>query len=109
MPLKKQKKYTEKADKKTEQEQLIQATINSNYSLLIPKINAEYVSVRNPLDATIKSFAVNSSGLVDHLKMLCGLGLTQKLMNDFIELRQFDSKWEDVMNNLQDRGAFSNE
>jgi hypothetical protein len=41
--------------------------------------------------------------------MLCGLGLTQKLMNDFIELRQFDSKWEDVMNNLQDRGAFSNE
>lgn len=106
MPLKKVKKATQKADKKTEEEQLIQATINSQYSLLIPKINAEHVAVRNPLDSTIKNFSTKSNDLVEYLKQLCALGLTQKLMNDFMDLKQFDEKWESVLNDLQKNGAF---
>jgi hypothetical protein len=109
MPLKKVKKFTEKSDKKTEEQQLIQATINSQYSLLIPKINAEYVAVRNPLDTTSKNFSTKSNDLVEFLKKLSSLGFAEKLIKDFEELKKIDSKWEDVINNLQSQGAFNNE
>jgi hypothetical protein len=43
------KKFVEKKDAKTELQMSIQAAVNSNYSLLIPCVDGNFVYVRNPI------------------------------------------------------------
>lgn len=96
------RKAAVKVDKRTEQEQLIQAAINGNYSLLIPCKGAEFVYVRNPITGKISHFQTNKPEFVSCIKELAELGLNDKLEKDFIDLGALnDEKWLQVLDFLR--------
>ena len=98
------KKFTAKPDAKTEEQQLIQATVNSNYSLLIPCLDCEYVYVRNPLDGKIKHFSTKSDALAEFVKQLSDKGLGGKIEKDFLELESSnDERWGSVIKFLKEK------
>ena len=100
------KKFVEKKDVKTEQQLLIQATINSNYSLLIPCYDGNFIYVRNPITSQIKHFQTNSSELVSYIKELAVLGLGNKIEKDFNDLESKDTNWSSVVSLLKEQKAF---
>ena len=95
------KKFTEKKDVKSEQQLLIQAAINSSYSLLIPCADCNFLYVRNPITNDIKHFQSNSVELVGFIKELTGLGLGSKIEKDFIDLSSKNNSWSKVLNFLK--------
>lgn len=95
------KKFVEKKDVKTEQQTMIQAAINSNYSLLIPCVDCNFLYVRNPITNDIKHFQSNSLELVACIKELTGLGLGSKVEKDFIDLSTKNNSWLKVLNFLK--------
>lgn len=98
------KKFVEKADKKTEEQQIIQATINSNYSLLIPCNDCAFIYVRNPLTQKIKHFDVKSEAFISFVTELFNIGLGEKITKDFEQLAQdIDPRWTDVSNLILSR------
>ena len=99
------KKFVEKKDVKTEQQLLIQATINSNYSLLIPCHDANFIYVRNPITSQIKHFQTNSPELVSYIKELTVLGLGNKIENDFKDLESKNINWSNVLKFLKTNNA----
>jgi len=99
------KKFVEKKDVKTEQQLLIQATINSNYSLLIPCHDGNFIYVRNPITSQIKHFQTNSSELVSYIKELAVLGLGNKIEKDFNDLESKDTNWSSVLKFLKTNNA----
>lgn len=54
------KKFEAKKDAKTEAQLLIQATVNSTYSLLIPCKSEEFIYVRNPVTGKISHFEIKN-------------------------------------------------
>jgi len=99
------KKFTEKKDVKSEQQLLIQAAINSNYSLLIPCVDCNFLYVRNPVTNDIKHFQSNSIALVTYVKELASLGLSSKIEKDFVDLSIKNNNWSKVLNFLKSNNA----
>ncbi len=101
------KKFVEKKDAKTELQLSIQAAINSNYSLLIPCVDGNFVYVRNPIAGKTRHFETSKQEFVDYVKELTGIGLGEKLEKDFKDLVEKDSKsWLKVVNLLKEQKAF---
>lgn len=101
------KKFTEKKDVKGEQQLLIQAAINSNYSLLIPCVDGNFVYVRNPISGIVKHFETSKQEFVDCIKELTEIGLGEKLEKDFNDLVKKDSKsWSKVVNLLKEQKVY---
>jgi len=99
------KKFTEKKDVRSEQQLLIQAAINSNYSLLIPCADCNFLYVRNPVTNDIKHFQSNSIALVTYVKELASLGLSSKIEKDFVDLSIKNNSWSKVLNFLKSNNA----
>jgi len=101
------KKFVEKKDAKTELQMTIQATIRSNYSLLIPCVDANFVYVRNPIAGKTIHFETNTEAFVSYVKQLTEIGLGSKLEKDFNELVIKDSEhWTKVVDFLNKNKAF---
>ncbi len=101
------KKFVEKKDAKTELQMSIQAAINSNYSLLIPCMDANFVYVRNPIAGKTRHFETNKQEFVDYIKELTEIGLGEKLEKDFNELVVKNSEhWNKVVKFLKEQKAF---
>ena len=95
MPAPSKKKNREET-KSTEELALLSA-MNSDYNLMHPMINAEYVRVRNPLTGLDPSFKTNDDSFRELIQELCGKGLTKKLGLEFDEFAQkYDPKWSAV-------------
>lgn len=94
------KKFVDKKDKKSEDDQQIQAVINSNYSIFIPYWNAEHIGVIHPLTRENHRFKATSDDLVSFLKELIGMGMEAKIAKDFQDLSRIDSRWEGVWNSV---------
>ena len=101
------KKFVEKKDAKTELQMSIQAAINSNYSLLIPCVDGNFVYVRNPIAGKTRHFQTTTQEFVDYIKELTEIGLGEKLEKDFNDLVDKNSKqWSKVLNLLIENKAF---
>ena len=101
------KKFVEKKDAKTELQMSIQAAINSNYSLLMPCVDGNFVYVRNPIAGKTRHFETNKQEFVDYIKELTEIGLGEKLEKDFNELVAKDSEhWTKVVKFLKEQKAF---
>ena len=101
------KKFVEKKDAKTELQMSIQAAINSNYSLLIPCVDGNFVYVRNPIAGKTRHFQTTTQEFVDYIKELTEIGLGEKLEKDFNELVAKDSEhWTKVVKFLNEQKAF---
>lgn len=101
------KKFVEKKDAKTELQLSIQAAINSNYSLLIPCEDANFVYVRNPISGKTRHFQTNTQAFIDYVKEITSIGLGSKLEKDFNDLVDKNSKqWSKVLNLLIENKAF---
>ncbi len=101
------KKFVEKKDAKTELQLSIQAAINSNYSLLIPCVDGNFVYIRNPIAGKTRHFETNKQEFIDYVKELIEIGLGEKLEKDFNDLVEKDSKsWSKVMNILKEQKVF---
>ena len=101
------KKFVEKKDAKTELQMSIQASINSNYSLLIPCVDGNFVYVRNPIAGKTRHFQTNTQAFIDYVKEITSIGLGSKLEKDFNDLVDKNSKqWSKVLNLLIENKAF---
>lgn len=99
------KKFVEKKDVKTEQQLMIQAAINSSYSLLIPCVDCKFMYVRNPITGQLKHFETNKKEFVSFVKELTALGLAEKVEKDFIDLSEKNDHWTKVLNYLKSQEA----
>ena len=101
------KKFVEKKDAKTELQLSIQAAINSNYSLLIPCVDGNFVYVRNPIAGKTRHFQTTKQEFVDYIKELTEIGLGEKLEKDFNDLVIKDNQsWSKVVSFLKKQKAF---
>jgi hypothetical protein len=108
MATRKVPKYLEaKKDAKTEAQLLIQATVNSTYSLLIPCKSEEFIYVRNPVTGKISHFEIKKPNFLECIKELTTLGLGEKLEKDFEDLvHNNNSNWVKVLDQLHESNAF---
>jgi len=101
------KKFEAKKDAKTEAQLLIQATVNSTYSLLIPCKSEEFIYVRNPVTGKISHFEIKKPNFLECIKELTTLGLGEKLEKDFEDLTNNNSSnWVKVLDYLRESNAF---
>ena len=101
------KKFEAKKDAKTEAQLLIQATVNSTYSLLIPCKSAEFIYVRNPVTGKISHFEIKKPNFLECIKELTTLGLGEKLEKDFEDLvHNNNHNWVKVLDQLRKSNAF---
>lgn len=92
MPAPSRKKKREET--RSNEEIALTSAINSEYNIMHPMINAEYVRVRNPLTGLDPSFKTNSESFRNLILELCGKGLDKKLSKEFDEFSaNYDSKW----------------
>jgi hypothetical protein len=75
-----------RVDKRSEKEIAIQGAINSNYSLLMPCKDQNFIYVTNPLTNETKHFQTNKPEFAAYIKELSELGLNDKLEKDFLNL-----------------------
>jgi len=100
------KKFVEKKDAKTELQLTIQAAINSNYSLLIPCVDGNFVYVKNPVSGKTMHFETNKPEFAAYVKQLTEIGLGEKLKKDFNDLVAKNSDhWSKVLNFLNTNKA----
>lgn len=93
LPIKKKKRE----ETKTLEEQALLSAMNSEYNLMHPMINADYVRVRDPLTGLDPSFKTDSESFRELIQELCQKGLTKKLNREFDEFTQkHNSKWAEV-------------
>ena len=102
------KKFEAKKDAKTEAQLLIQATVNSAYSLLIPCKSEKFIYVRNPVTGKISHFETNKPEFFEFIKELTILGLGEKLEKDFKDLvNNNNHSWVKVLDQLHKSNAFT--
>jgi hypothetical protein len=100
------KKFVEKKDARTELQLTIQAAINSNYSLLIPCTDGNFVYVRNPISGKTMHFQTNKPEFAAYVKQLTEIGLGEKLRKDFNDLITKNSAhWSKVLDFLNTNKA----
>lgn len=95
-PLKKNKIAKEE---KTTEAQKIQSAVNSSYYCMIPHLNAEYVTVRNPVTGLDHHLKSDSETFLSMVWDLSQKGMKEKFLKDlqaFSDL--FDPRWKNVFN-----------
>jgi hypothetical protein len=99
------KKFNEKVDKKTQEEQVIQSELNSPYNLLIPGIDCKFAYLRDPLSLKIQHFEIKKEEFYSKVEYLVGIGLGPKLRKDFAHFAEtIDPNWGKVANDLVSKG-----
>lgn len=95
MPAPTRKKKREET--RTLEELALLSAINSEYNIMHPMVDANYVRVRNPLTGRDPSFKTNSESFRNLILELCGKGLDKKLSKEFDEFSaNYDSKWSSI-------------
>jgi len=95
MPAPSKKKRREET--RSMEELALLSAINSDYNLMHPMVNAEYVRVRNPLTGLDPSFKTNEDSFRQLIQELCEKGLTKKLEREFDEFAlKHNPKWSEV-------------
>lgn len=98
-PLKKNKIAKEE---KTTEEQKIQSAINSSYYSMIPHLDAQYATIRNPVTGLDHHLKTDSEAFLSMIWDLSQKGMKDKFLKDlqsFTEL--FDSRWANVSDLVQ--------
>ena len=92
MPAPSKKKKREET--RSNEEIAILSAMNSEYSIMQPMADAEYVRVRNPLTGKDPSFKTNEDSFRELIQYLCEKGLTKKLEREFDEFAlKHNPKW----------------
>lgn len=95
MPAPSKKKKREET--RTLEELALLSAMNSEYNIMHPMVDANYVRVRNPLTGLDPSFKTNEDSFRELIQELCEKGLTKKLTCEFDEFAQnYDPKWNVV-------------
>lgn len=95
MPAPSKKKRREET--KSMEELALLSAINSEYNIMHPMVDANYVRVRNPLTGRDPSFKTNSESFRNLILELCDKGLDKKLSKEFDEFSvNHDSKWSSI-------------
>jgi hypothetical protein len=98
-PLKKNK--IEKEEKTTE-EQRIQSAVNSSSYCMIPHLDAEYVTIRNPVTGLDHHLKTDSEAFLAMVWELSQKGMKNKFFKDFQSFAElFDSRWANVSDLVQ--------
>lgn len=98
-PLKKNKVVKEE---KTTQEQKIQSAINSNYYCMIPHLNAEYATIRNPVTGLDHHLKTDSETFLEMVWQLSSKGMKEKFLKDLRSFSDlFDPRWNSVLQSVQ--------
>lgn len=92
MPAPTKKKKREET--RSNEEIALLSAMNSQYNIMHPMSNAEYVRVRNPLTGKDPSFKTNENSFRELIQYLCEKGLTKKLEREFDEFAlKHNPKW----------------
>ena len=95
MPPPSRKKKREET--RSNEEIALTSAINSEYNIMHPMINAEYVRVHNPLTGLDPSFKTNADSFRELIQVLCEKGLDKKLEREFNEFAEkYDNKWAEI-------------
>ena len=95
MPAPSRKKKREET--RTLEELALLSAMNSEYNIMCPMVEANYVRVRNPLTGRDPSFKTNSESFRNLILELCDKGLDKKLSKEFDEFStHYDSKWSSI-------------
>lgn len=92
MPAPTKKKKREET--RSNEEIALLSAMNSEYNIMQPMANAEYIRVRNPLTGKDPSFKTNEDSFRELIQYLCEKGLTKKLEREFDEFAlKHNPKW----------------
>ena len=92
MPAPSKKKKREET--RSNEEIALLSAMNSEYSIMQPMADAEYVRVRNPLTGKDPSFKTNEDSFRELIQYLCEKCLTKKLEREFDEFAlKHNPKW----------------
>jgi len=95
MPAPSRKKKREET--RTLEELALLSAMNSEYNIMQPMVDANYVRVRNPLTGLDPLFQTDSNLFRNLILELCGKGLDKKLSKEFDEFSvNYDSKWSSI-------------
>jgi len=90
-------KKKKREETRTTEEVLLQGAANSNYTLMQPMVNAEYVRIKNPLTLLSPVLKTDSESLREFVQQLCAYGLSSKISSEFDEFElKYDAKWAQV-------------
>ena len=82
---------------RTLEELALLSAMNSEYNIMHPMVDANYVRVRNPLTGRDPLFQTDSNLFRELIMQLCEKGLDIKLAREFNEFAQkYDPKWNEV-------------
>lgn len=100
MPLLKKNKIAK--EEKTTEEQKIQTAINAPYYCMIPHLNAEYATIRNPVTGLDHHLKTDSEAFLAMVFELSQKGMKEKFIKDLQSFNElFDSKWGNVLDLVQ--------
>ena len=103
MPAPSKKKRREET--KSMEELALLSAMNSEYSIMHPMVDANYVRVRNPLTGRDPLFKTDSNSFRELIVQLCEKGLNIKLAQEFdFFAKKYDSKWDAVKNFVMPEG-----
>ena len=94
MPAPTRKKKREET--RTLEELALLSAMNSEYNIMHPMVDANYVRVRNPLTGRDPSFKTNSESFRNLILELCDKGLDKKLSKELMNFPQIM-----ILNGLQ--------
>jgi len=82
---------------RTTEEVLLQGAVNSNYTLMQPMVDAEYVRIKNPVTLLSPVFRTDSESFRAFVQQLCAYGLSGKISSEFDEFElKYDARWAEV-------------
>ena len=97
MPAPSKKKKREET--RTLEELALLSAMNSEYNIMHPMVDANYVRVRNPLTGRDPLFKTDSNSFRELIVQLCEKGLDIKLAQEFdFFAKKYDLKWNAVKN-----------
>lgn len=98
-PLKKNKIAKEE---KTTEEQKIQTAINSSYYCMIPHLDAQYATIRNPVTGLDHHLKTDSEAFLGMIWDLSQKGMKDKFLKDLQSFAEsIDPRWSNVIDLVQ--------
>ena len=87
-------KKKKREETRSNEEIALLSAMNSEYNIMQPMVDAEYIRVRNPLTGKDPSFKTNEDSFRELIQYLCEKGLTKKLEREFDEFAlKHNPKW----------------
>jgi len=91
-------------DKRSPEEIAIQSAMHSNYNIIIPLFNGDYVYINNPLTQKTVHLGTSSETFFEMFLGLCEKGLTEKLRGEVSSFsKESDDKWAQVLLDIDER------